>query len=74
MEWILFGLFLVFVIGRMAGGAGKGKDDFAGNSITSYFLLEEFIDKPASEDDTPDQAERFQEQEEEDWFENSGYS
>jgi len=38
MEWILFGLFLVFVIGRMAGGDGKGKDDFAGNSITSYFL------------------------------------
>lgn len=46
MGWILFGLFLLFVIGRMADGAGKGKDDFAGNSIMSYFLVEEFIDEP----------------------------
>ena len=69
MGWILFGLFLVFVIGRGIGNAGKGKDDFTGNSITSYFLLEEFIDKPTSEDDTPDLGERLQQQEEANWFE-----
>ena len=69
MEWILFGLFLVFVIGRMTGGAGKGRDDFAGNSVTSYFLLEEIIDEPSSKENEPVQSERFQEQEEADWFE-----
>lgn len=69
MGWILFALFVVFVIGRMAGGAGKSKDDFAGNSIMSYFLLEEFIDKPTSEEDTPDLGERLQQQEEANWFE-----
>ncbi|MEA2114419.1 MAG: hypothetical protein U9P36_03415 [Thermodesulfobacteriota bacterium] len=69
MEWILFGLFLVFVIGRMAGGAGKRKHDFAGNSITSYFLLEEFIDEPSRDENEPEQDEVFQDQEE-DWFKN----
>jgi hypothetical protein len=59
MGWIIFGLFVVFVIGRMTGGAGNDKDDFAGNSVTSYFLLEEFIDKPTSEDETPDLITAF---------------
>jgi hypothetical protein len=69
MGWILFGLFLFFIIVRMTGGAEKGNDDFTGNNTTSYFLLDEFISESSGKEDEPNQGERFQEQEEDGWFE-----
>jgi len=71
MGWIVCGLFLFFVFRRLAGGAGKDSDDFAGNSLESYFMLEVFIDdrKSQSEAEELDQGEQFLDYEEDDWFE-----
>ena len=68
MGWIVLGILLLFVIGRFAGNDGPGKDDFAGNSLDSYFLLEEFIDDESRDRDELKQDQILQEQEE-DWFE-----
>lgn len=69
MGWIVFGLIFLFVLKRFVGSGGNDQDDFAGNSVKSYFFLEEFIDESSGKEDFFDQDEMYYEVDEFDWFE-----
>ncbi len=69
MGWIVFGLISLFVLKRFVGSGGNDQDDFAGDSVKSYFFLEEFIDEPSDSEEIFGQDEMIYEDDEVDWFE-----
>jgi hypothetical protein len=68
MGWILFGLFALVAIGWISGKKGHDHDDFAGDSMKSYFLMEEFVDDPDQDDNNRDHV-GYPDNQEEDWSE-----